>query len=62
MPLDHGFSTVVPRTLGFLQHNPGAPPEDIQMLRSTLYLNSRVQICEHGFLEPQEHTLGVPLH
>ena len=44
------------------QHSQGAPPEAIQMLRSTVYFNSPVQISEQGFLEPLGHILGVPLH
>ena len=55
------FSTGVPGTLGFRQHSPGVLPEAIQVLRSTVYFNSPVQIFEQGFLEPLECILGVPL-
>ena len=37
------------------------PPEVIKMLRTTVYFNSPVQICEHGLLEPLECMFGVSL-
>jgi len=40
------FQLGFPGTLGFHQHTPGAPPEVIQMLRSTVYFTSPLQICE----------------
>ena len=40
----------------------GVPPEVMQMLRSTVYFNSHVQICEQGFLEPLECILRALLH
>ena len=55
-----GFQSRFPGTSGLRQYSPGVPPEDIKVLRSTVYFNSPVQICEQGFLKPLEYILGVP--
>ena len=39
------FNLGSPEPLGSRQHNTGAPPEVIQMLRTKVHFNSPVQIC-----------------
>ena len=46
--------------LGFRQHSPGVPLEVIKLLRSTVYFNPPMQVCEQGFHTIPAHLYATP--